>query len=199
MAVRAVAGLPDLGHASAGGGRGDWPASRVAPVVMAQGSGAGMLLACCDVVGAIVVCLAAGGDDIFILVPVACGRWPGLPGTAAAPSGPGRLAARSARCLPGLVLRCPGSVLAAVPAWPLHGLRRLAALTSSGSQVGSQGGQAPGDARPRPATEAADDRHAGPRPATCGDGRNVYGMQEVRSSSLRSSTFSQVRGHLRRS
>ena len=66
----------------------------------------------------------------------------------------------------------------------------------AGSQVGSQRGPASGDARPRPATEAAGERHAEPRPATPSDRRSVYGMQEVRSSSLRSSTFPQVRGHL---
>jgi hypothetical protein len=55
--------------------------------------------------------------------------------------------------------------------------RRLAALTGSGSQVGSQRAAAPGDARPHAATEAAGERHAGPRPATPGDGRSVHGMQ----------------------
>ena len=95
MPVRAVAGLPDLDHASAGGRRGDWPASRVAAVMMAHGSRSELLLARCDVVDAIVVCLAAGGDDILIPVPVACGRWPGLPGSVSASSG--RLAARSVR------------------------------------------------------------------------------------------------------
>src|ERR1022692_2608468 len=67
--------------------------------------------------------------------------------------------------------------------------KRLAALTNSGSQLGSQRGPAPGDARPCPATEAAGERHTGPRAATCGDSWSVHGMQEVRSSSLRSSTF----------
>jgi hypothetical protein len=67
-------------------------------------------------------------------------------------------------------------------------LRTLAVLTSYGSQVGSQRGATRGDARPHTATEAAGERHAGPRSATCGGGRSVYGMQEVRSSSLRSST-----------
>ena len=60
----------------------------------------------------------------------------------------------------------------------------------AGSRVGSQRGATPGDIRPRPATETAGKRHTWPRPATPGDGRSVYGMQEVRSSSLRSSTSS---------
>jgi hypothetical protein len=130
-------------------------------------------------------------------VPATCGRWPRLPGSASASSGLGSLAAPSAPLpasagpqLSGLgAVGCPGVA-------GYTRLRRLAALTNSGSQVGSQGGQAPGGVRPRPATEAAGQRHAGPRPATPGDGRSVHGMQEVRSSSLRSSThpeFSQVR------
>jgi hypothetical protein len=70
--------------------------------------------------------------------------------------------------------------------------KRLAALTNSGRQVGSQRGPAPDEARPRSATESAGDHHAGPRPATCGNGRSAYGRQEVRSSSLRSSTRSRA-------
>jgi hypothetical protein len=54
--------------------------------------------------------------------------------------------------------------------------------------VGSQRAATPGHTRPHTATEAAGELHTGPRLATRGDGRSVHGMQEVRSSSLRSST-----------
>lgn len=54
------------------------------------------------------------------------------------------------------------------------GHRTLAELRSSGGQVGSQRATIPGDARPHAATEAAGERHAGLRPATCGDGWNLY-------------------------
>jgi hypothetical protein len=54
--------------------------------------------------------------------------------------------------------------------------------------VGSQRGATPGDTWPHAATEAAGERHAGPRAATCGDSWSVHGMQEVRGSNPRSST-----------
>ena len=113
-------------------------------------------------------------------VPMACGHWPRLPRSASASSRPRRRAARSAP-LPGRAGPqlsglgaggCPGVA-------GYTGLRRLAALMNSGSQVGSQGGQAPGDARPRPATETAGEPRTGPRQATPGGGRSVYGMQEL--------------------
>jgi hypothetical protein len=66
--------------------------------------------------------------------------------------------------------------------------RRLAALTGSGSQVGSQRAATQGDARPRAATEAAGERHTGPRQATPSDSWSVHGMQEARGSSPLSST-----------
>jgi hypothetical protein len=47
-------------------------------------------------------------------------------------------------------------------------VRMLAALTSSGSQVGSQRAATPGHARPHAATEGAGERHTGPHPATAG-------------------------------
>jgi hypothetical protein len=56
-------------------------------------------------------------------------------------------------------------------------LRTLAALTSSGSQAGSQRAATPGDAWAHPATDTPGESHAGPRPATPGDGRSVHGMQ----------------------
>jgi hypothetical protein len=62
--------------------------------------------------------------------------------------------------------------------------------------AGSQRAAAPGDARPRPATEAAGEPHAGRRPATQGDGRSVHGIQEARGPSPHSSTFPQLRGYL---
>jgi hypothetical protein len=67
-------------------------------------------------------------------------------------------------------------------------LRTLAALTSSGSQVGSQRRQAPGDIWPHPAKVAAAKQLIGPRQATPSDGWSVYGMQEVRGSNPLSST-----------
>src|ERR1022692_1941351 len=147
----------------------------------------------CDAIDATVVCLASDGDDILASGPggvralaEAVGIHAGL-----IPSGPPDSPIRTLSARAGLQLSglsdggCPG-----VAGWPE--LRTLAALTSSGSQVGSQRGATPGDARPRPATEAPGERHTGPRPATCGDGRSVHGMQEVRSSSLRSSTRSRA-------
>ena len=53
---------------------------------------------------------------------------------------------------------------------------------------GSQRAATPGDARPRPATEAAGELHTRPRPATCGDTRSMHGMQEARGSNPHSST-----------
>jgi hypothetical protein len=60
-----------------------------------------------------------------------------------------------------------------------------------GSQVGSQHRPASGHTGPRPAIVVAGERHARLRPALSGNGRSVYGMQEVRSSNLRSSTAGQ--------
>src|SRR6266568_714193 len=82
-------------------------------------------------------------------------------------------------------------------AWP--GPRTLAALTSCGSQVGSQRAATPGDARPCPATEAPGERRAGPRLATPSDRRSLYGMQEVWGSNPHSSTFPQLKEYLCRS
>jgi hypothetical protein len=58
----------------------------------------------------------------------------------------------------------------------------------TGSQVGSQCRQAPGDIRPHRAKVLAAKRHAGRLLALSGDGPGLYGMQEVRGSNPLSST-----------
>ena len=57
--------------------------------------------------------------------------------------------------------------------------RTLAMLRSSGSQVGSQPRQLPGNVWPRPARVAAGKQLIGPRQATPGDRWSVHGIEKV--------------------
>src|ERR1022692_4069293 len=157
--------------------------------MMAHGSRAGMLLARCDVIDAIVVRLAAGGDDILIsgsdglrALAEAAGIRVGLIASGA-PGSPIRTVAWQSRASAIRPRR-----------WRLSRRGRVhrASKISGANELWEPGGE-PRRAGTRrrqatPSHGAAGERYAGPRPATCGDGRSVYGMQEVRSSSLRSST-----------
>jgi hypothetical protein len=97
---------------------GDWPPSRVAAVMMTHGSRAGMLLARCDVVDAVVVCLAAGGEDILISGSGGLRALAGAAGIGVGliASGPPGSPVRTVACQSRPQLS--GLALAAVPAWP---------------------------------------------------------------------------------
>ena len=189
MSVPAVAGLPGLDDAPASAADGGLGGESCRGSHDGPWRRAGLLLACGGRWRCHRGCLAADGDDILTSGSGGLRALAGAAGIRVGLSRPGRLAAQSA-LLPARV----GPQLSGLGAGGCPGvagqseLRRLAALTSSGSQVGSQRAAAPGDAGPRPATVAAGESGIGPRQATSGGGRSVYGMQEVRSSSLRSST-----------
>ena len=145
--------------------------------MMAHGSRAGMLLARCDVIDAIVVRLAAGGDDILIsgsdglrALAEAAGIRVGLIASGA-PGSPIRTVAWQSRASAIRPRR-----------WRLSRRGRVhrASKISGANELWEPGGEPRrAGTRRRPATETAGEPRTGPRQATPGGGRSVYGMQEL--------------------
>ena len=106
-----------------------------------------------------------------------------VPGNPARPSDGGSSPVRSSA-------RVRDDAVRAVCRSPLYSSRRIVSTANefTGSQVGSQCRQEPGDVGPHRARVYAAKRHAGRLLGLSGDGLGLYGMQEVMGSNPLSST-----------